>query len=142
MDRLSRDRMLDVWNKIKMQEHQEFMPKTFLDFYRAWNDNRAVYVDAGFVVLRFVFINSNVVMMHGYALDHRVVGKPNDKLFSLQAIMRMYDFHRVQCVVPCVLKGLCRLLENIGFEHEGVLRDYISDGTMYHDASMYSLIRR
>lgn len=51
------------------------------------------------------------------------------------------DLHRIQAVVLPENIGSVRVLEKLGFQHEGVLRDYVLKWGAWQDRAMYGLLR-
>ncbi|WP_230499896.1 GNAT family N-acetyltransferase [Sutcliffiella rhizosphaerae] len=80
----------------------------------------------------------------GYEIDLPYWGKG----FATEAISALvhYGFdsmnlNRIGANVYPENVASCKVLEKVGFTHEGLLRGYLSQGGHYHDANVFSILR-
>lgn len=69
--------------------------------------------------------------------------------FMTEALAEAIDFgfgsmklNRIEALVHPHNLASIRLLEKLGFQNEGILRDYYFQGEMFHDSLRFSLLRR
>jgi hypothetical protein len=113
---------------------------SFDKFVSDYLDPHTIVVQGPGIVLRFRGVDSwHGAEVHGFITGKAVFGQI-DKLAQLgRIILDSFKLYRLDAEVPVHLRGVNRLLENVGFEREGTLRYGGKRGTMIYDTNMWAM---
>jgi hypothetical protein len=109
-------------------------------FYKAYQECEEVALYP-WCIFRFEHVWPGVAVLHGAFWSARALRAIEAYQRDLRVLMKQHDWHRVQALVPESAPVMKRLLERVGFQFEGTLRNAIRSSSMVLDGLMYSVIR-
>lgn len=132
--------LIKYYDKLKCLGYELY--PNFDEFVYHYTDPHSLVIQGPGIVIRVQGVDSaHMGYVHGFVYGREVFRCLDGMKELPHLVMGEYCLHRLESEIPETHRGVGRLLEKIGFNKDGYLRNRGRRGTIIYDTIIYSITR-